>query len=169
MEPVMGMIVRTIAALACAWTLYAWVWVPHYCSVQLTELARRTDGAAKTAGDYERTVRARANVAELARLRESAPIDVRVPMLIAGNQMLMGLREEAVRSYEEALHVDPRPEIFMARGDALVQLGRVDEAIESYATAVQFDARFLDLVAPGILQDRIKARASSKELIIRRF
>lgn len=163
------MIVRAIAAVLCAWALYAWVWVPHRSSLEVTELARRTDGAARTASDYERTVRARANVAALGRLRESSPTDVRVPMLIAGNQMLMGLREEAVRSYDEALRVDPRPEIFMARGDALVEMARVEDAIESYATAVQFDARFLNFIAPGILQDRIRERASSKELIIRRF
>lgn len=157
----MGVIVRAVASALCAWALYAWAWVPHRDSVTLTELARRTDAAEKTAGDYERTVRARRNVADLTRLRESSPTDVRVPVLIAANQLLMGLREEAVRSYDEALRVEPRPEIYMARGDALVQVGRVDEAVESYAAAVRFDARFLDLVAPGILQDRIKARAES--------
>ena len=156
-----GVIVRILATALCAWGLYAWAWVPHRCSVEITELARRTDGAVKTASDYERTVRARRNVSELARLRESAPNDVRVPMLIAANQLLIGLRGEAVLSYDDALRVDPRPEIYMARGDALVQLGRVDDAVESYATAVRFDPRFLDLVAPGILQDRIKARAES--------
>ena len=157
----MGMIVRAVATLLCAWGLYAWVWVPHRCSLEVTELARRTDGAEKTAADYERTVRARRNIADLARLRESSPNDVRVPMLIAANQLLMGLPAEAVRSYDDALSVDRRPEIYMARGDALVQLGRVNEAVDSYATAVRFDARFLDFVAPGILQDQIKARAES--------
>lgn len=161
MEPHVGVIVRALAAALCAWALYAWVWVPHRDSVELTELARRTDGAARTAGDYERMVRARRNVADLGRLRESAPNDVRVPMLIAENQLLMGLREEAVRSYDDALRVDPRPEIYMARGDALVQLGRVDEAVASYATAVRYDPRFLDFVAAGILQDQIRARAES--------
>lgn len=157
----MGMIVRAIAALLCAWGLYAWVWVPHRCSLEVTELARRTDGAGKTAADYERTVRARRNIAGLARLRESSPNDVRVPMLIAANQLLMGLPAEAVRSYDDALRVDRRPEIYMARGDTLVQLGRVDEAVESYAAAVRFDARFLEFIEPGILHDQVKARAES--------
>jgi hypothetical protein len=61
------------------------------------------------------------------------------------------------------LGVEPRPEIYMARGDALIQLARVDEAVESYATAVRFDPAYLQQIAPGVLQDRIRARAASKE------
>lgn len=166
MEPPVGVkraLLLAVAAVACGWALYAWAWVPQRCSMELTELARRTDGAAKTGGDYPRTVRARRNAADLARLREDAPNDVRVPMLLAANQMMVGLHAEAVRTYDEALRVEPRPEIHMARGDALIQMARVDEAVESYATAVRFDAKFLDFIAPGVLQDRIKARAASKE------
>jgi tetratricopeptide (TPR) repeat protein len=152
-----------VAAVACAWALYQWAWLPQRCSMELTELARRTDGAAKTGSDYDRTMRARRNVADLARLQEHAPNDVRVPMLLAANQMLAGLHDEAVRTYDLALRVEPRPEIYMARGDALIQLARVDEAVESYATAVRFDPAYLQQIAPGVLQDRIRARAASQE------
>ena len=152
-----------VAAIACGWALHSWVWVPHRCSIELTELTRRTDGVAKTAGNYERTVRARRNVAELARLREHSPADVRVPMLIAANQMLAGLHDEAIRTYDEALRVQPRPEIYMARGEALIVTGRFDEAVESYAAAVRFDPRFLYYIDPGVLHDRIRERAAPKE------
>jgi len=46
---------------------------------------------------------------------------------------------KALECYEKALEVDPRnPELWNARGNLLSELGRMDDAIESYNRALEF-------------------------------
>lgn len=162
----MGLIARwivvAVAAATCSGALTKWAWVPLRSSIQLTELTRRTDGAAKTGDDYQRTVRARNNTRDLAALRASAPTDVRVLLLLAVNYELLGQRENVLRTYDEAIRVEARPEIYVSRGDALLTAGRIEDAIDSYAAALRFDPVYIYQIAPVELHDRIRERAARR-------
>jgi tetratricopeptide (TPR) repeat protein len=166
MEQAMGVIARGMlivaAAIAGAWAMFAWAWVPHRNSIEITELTRRTNAAGETKDEYSRTVRARENVRALASLRASAPADVRVPALIAENYEFLGQYDEMLRASEDALRVEPRPELYVLHGDALLALGRVDDAVESYAVAARFDPIYLEKIMETGLLDRVRERAAAK-------
>jgi len=162
----MGVIARgvliAIAAIAGAWAMFAWVWVPHRNSIEITDLTRRTNAAGDVKDEYQRTARARENLRALASLRETAPDDVRVPALIAANYELLAQYDEMLRASDDALRVEPRPEMYLLRGDALLALGRVDEAVESYAVAARFDPVYLEKIISTGLFERVRARAAVK-------
>ena len=86
--------------------LLRWSWTPVQCSLSVTDLTRRTDSAAQTSSDYQRTVRSRRNLQDLAALKDSCPTDVRVPMLAGANHELLGNLEGGLREYEAALEID---------------------------------------------------------------
>lgn len=160
----MGVIARalflTATAAVCAAALFRWVWVPHRCSIEVTALTRHTNLALDTANDYGRTVRARRNLEQLAAMREHCSTDVRVPMLVAANERLLGNYEGAIRSYQAALQVERRPEIYTALAETLIVTGRLDDAVASYAEAVRFGSEEV-IPSPGIrelVQERLDAR-----------
>ena len=145
-----------VAAVLCVWALVQWVYVPERCSIAVTELSRRTHGALETGHEYERIVRARRNLADFGWMREQCASDVRVPMLTAANERLLGRLEEALRSYDAALAADRRPEIYAARGETLLLLGRMDEAAESYIAAARFAPDLMGVVPSEEIQRRVE-------------
>ena len=162
----MGMIARVAAmaaaAVLCAWALVEWVYVPVRCSMAVTQFSRRTDAALKSTDDYQRIVRARRNLADFAWMRERCAADVRVPMLAAGNERLLGRLEEALRSYEAALAADRRPEIYAAHAETLLLLGRMDEAAESYIAAARFAPEVMGTVPSEEIQRRVEERLRAR-------
>ena len=127
-----------IVALFCAWAAVRWVWTPHRCNAEITRLTRATDAAEKARDEYDRLLKVRENLADLFRIREQCRDSVHVYVLIGMNQWLIGLEEESLASYQQALTVDHRPEIYLAIGEIQLALDRFDEAVESYTTAVRF-------------------------------
>lgn len=143
-----------VAALLGAWALVRFVYVPHRCNAGITAAEVATAAAEETTSDYDRLVRARRNLELLAGLRESCPTEVRVPMLTGANLEFVGRAEDALASYQEALRVDQRPEIYVEMARMQLQLGQVDQAVASYVAAT----RFSPLVLDGILSEEIKRR-----------
>jgi tetratricopeptide (TPR) repeat protein len=83
-------------------------------------------------------------------LRQAAsldPVEIGVP-IARGTQYLMLRRyDEAVRSYEEALALEPRPEGYLNLGRAQWRAGRKDEARRNFDTAVRLDPQLASVVA----------------------
>lgn len=162
----MGVIARALflaaTAVLCAAALFRWVYVPVRCSFDLTTLTRRTYLASTTPGDYDRIVRTRQNLERLAAMREHCRADVRVPMLAAENERLVGRHEDAVRSYHAALEVERRPEIYNALGETLLATGRLDEALESYTTVVRFNAGLIDTIPSPEIRQRVQERLDGR-------
>lgn len=127
------------AVLLGAWALWRWVYLPVHCNAAVTDVDARTTMAEETASDYERLVRARRNLEDLAPLRRRCRADVRVFMLAGANEELVGRIEEAERSYEQALRTDQRPEVHAALARVQIRLGRIDAAIENFTAAARFD------------------------------
>ena len=133
------------AAAACAWALFDWVYLPQSCNAAVSELARRTTLVGESRGDFQYVTRAKKNLEDLLALRPQCTTELQIPVLIATNEESLGRYEEAIRSYQDALTIDRRPELYVAIGDALIQLGRSDEAVELYVTAARFN--------PGVLEN----------------
>lgn len=155
MRVVRGRIILLTAALSLL-ALRHWAWQPIQCSQGVTDLTRRTNSAAGTRSDYERTVRARRNLQDLADLKGSCPTDVRLPMLAGANYELLGNLDGAVREYEAALKTDRRPEIHLALANAEMQRGRFDEATRNFAEAARFHPVFLNITSVPQLRERVR-------------
>jgi tetratricopeptide (TPR) repeat protein len=79
-------------------------------------------------------------------------------MLIGANEEVLDRYEDAARSYRSAMLIEQRPEIHTALADALIQLGRTDEAVEHYAVAARFNPAMLDF-APS---EEVRRRAAER-------
>jgi tetratricopeptide (TPR) repeat protein len=130
--------VLALAAAGSAWALWHWCWLPHRCNAELTSIQASTNAIDSLRGLYAREQRANGNLARLAALRATCATDVRVPFLTGVNESLAGRHERAVAALEEALTLDPRPEIYVALGQEQVFTGRNQAALESYLTAARF-------------------------------
>lgn len=127
-----------VVTLVCGWLLVRWAYTPLRCTAQLTELTQRTDLASASSESYARLSRTRRNLEDLRAIDPQCRMDVRLYMLKAANEEMLGHYEDAVRSYTSALTVDRRPEIYTSLGLTLIRLGRLDEAAENYAVAARF-------------------------------
>jgi tetratricopeptide (TPR) repeat protein len=159
----MRLIVRIAAVVAagivCALLLVRWVYIPHHCNGAVTNITTSTEIADATPNDYDRLVRARRNLEELAAIRPwCAATEVRVAVLTAANEEMVGRPEDAVRSYDQALEVDRRAELYAARARLQVRLGRIDEAVESYAIASRMDVTELDRIGSEEILRRVRER-----------
>ncbi|HJQ38103.1 MAG TPA: hypothetical protein VKB93_13280 [Thermoanaerobaculia bacterium] len=140
-----------VAAL-CVWGLIAWVVPPVECNQALNNMRGRTRVATETVNSYRQALLIRANLADLRRLEGPCRTNAYVYTLQAENEYALGRKEESIALLRRALAVDQRPEIYAAIGNTLFELGRVDEAVESYVIA----ARFNSLILEQIEADQIK-------------
>lgn len=90
------------------------------------------------------------NLRVLREARRLDPSDVGIPVALAGQYMLLERPEAAVKAYREALELEPRPEIYLNLGHALVEAGSREQAREAVATAVRLTPRLRREVPPGL-------------------
>lgn len=77
-------------------------------------------------------------------LRQAAsrdPVEVGIPIARGTQYLFLSRMDPAVRSYEEALALEPRPEGYLNLGRAQWLAGRREEARRNFATAVRLDPR----------------------------
>lgn len=148
--------VTCLGAAACGAALMHFAYGPYRCNATVSRLTARTDAAERTAGDYERIVRARRNLADLAGLRDSCPTQVRVPVLIGANQEVLGRLDDAAESYRSALEIEQRPEIYMALAKVQIQLGRIDDAVANYVTAARFAPPIVQWIPSADVRERVE-------------
>lgn len=156
MRVTLRIVVVLLAAVLCGWAFLRWSYAPLACSHAVTDLTRRTNLVERTNDPYVRVQRARNNLAELRALHCST--DVRIPMLIGANEMFLGQYEDALKAFRSALAIDRRPEIYTASGEALIQLGRTDEAVDAYVEATRFTPYALDDIPSEVVAERVKRR-----------
>lgn len=151
-----------LAALVGAWAVMRFVYVPHRCNAGITAAEVATNATEQTASDYDRLLRARRNLELLAGLRESCPTEVRVPMLTAANLEFVGRPDDALASYQEALRIDHRPEIYVEIARMQLQLGQVDEAVASYVTATRFSPLVVESITSAEIQKRVREQLDAR-------
>jgi len=69
-----------------------------------------------------------ANLASLQTAAQSDPLEVGIPLTLGSYQLLLRNPQVALFSYQVALALEPRPEIYLNIGRALRAQGRLDEA-----------------------------------------
>jgi len=130
-------LVLAVVAALCFWAFVAWVWRPLSCNQSISDMAGRTRGARETGDVYRMTLLARENLAALRRLEPRCGMTVNLYLLEADNEDLLGRKEAAIERLRYALTVDQRPELYFNIGTLMVELGRIDEAVDNYVMATR--------------------------------
>jgi tetratricopeptide (TPR) repeat protein len=147
-------------AMLCIWALVTFAYRPMKCNRALADLQGRTNLASETGDTYRATLLARQNLTELLRLEKCCRTIVNLYVLEANNSDVLGRKEDAVVALRRALTVDQRPEIYFNIGTLLVELGRMDEAVDNYVTAARTTAtREISIPSPEAAE-RVRARVS---------
>ena len=135
--------------------LYQCTYVPIHCS---REVWRSEQRLSTLADRNDRFAQASAANETLSRLSscDTRPLDVNVPMLIALSYRFLLRHEFAVRSYEQALTIDRRPEIYLGLGMEQLQAGSREAAVNTLFQACSFDPKLLDAIDDG--QARVEVR-----------
>jgi len=79
------------------------------------------------------------NLLDLERAARLDPVEVGVPLARGSQFLLMRRAGAAIESYERALALEPRPEIYLNRGRALLLAGQAAAAGEDFARAARLD------------------------------
>lgn len=153
------MTVVLAAAIVCGLLLVRSAYLPWRCNAVVSRVTGATELAITLQSDYERLVLARRNLEELAGIRAGCEAtEVRVPMLTAANQEIIGRAEDAIRSYDQALRVDQRPEIYIARAEVEISLGRLEDAVNSYTIAARLSPPIVENIGSEELRRRVGER-----------
>lgn len=129
--PVLALLVLSLAGQTARWHR-RWTASGLLRQVELLSMAAASRGQAP-AQLMERNLEA---------LRRAAPLhpdEVGIPIARGTQYLFLGRPEAAIRAYEEALALEPRPEGYLNLGRAQWLAGRRDEARRSFVTAVRLD------------------------------
>lgn len=139
--------VSAIAAAAAvvavsSWAIVSLVYRPYRCIGETTALMNAT-ALMNESRPGQRVMRARENVIQARGIIERCPLNVQPYALLAWNQYVLGQYADAIETLDRSLEVEQRPELYVARADARLALGRFEEAIADYAIAARFDPSML--------------------------
>jgi tetratricopeptide (TPR) repeat protein len=111
--------------------------------------------------EYLRLRRARNNIAACQRCLALYPEDYQLHALLGANLRILGQPEEAVRSYERALALTERPELYSQIGEIEIERGNVAAARAALLRAGTLNVMWLETVEQplrGELYDEVLAR-----------
>lgn len=117
------------------------------CNLAKGEINRDVRGRLAGIGnEYERIVRARRNIAKCQECLAIFPEDYQLHMLRAANLRILGRYDEAVRTFEHALTLTERPEIYAQIGELEIERGNVEAARRALLKAATFNITFVKTV-----------------------
>ena len=152
-----ALVVLVVAAF-CVWATIAFVKPPLTCNQSLNELRARTERAQETSDSYRLAILARQNLADLRRLEGPCRTNIQLYMYEAENEDALGRTEAAIEALRRGLQIDQRPELYHNLGTLLVELGRMDEAVENFVTAARLLPEDIENIASPEAQRRVRER-----------
>ena len=87
-----------------------------------------------------------ANLEALRRAAALDPLEVGIPIARGSQHLLLRNHRAAIEAYEEAARLEPRPEIDLNLGRALLDAGRPEEARVHFQRAVRLSPHLASLV-----------------------
>jgi len=102
---------------------------------------------------YEQISRARLMAAECSRCLESFPNDPEFRTLLASNQHVLAMDDEAERNYRRSLELNERAETYAFLAILQLDNGRVEEARKNLYHACLFDISLVELVSSPMREE----------------
>lgn len=152
-----ALILLAVAAF-CVWAMIAFVKPPLTCNQSLNELRVQTDQTNETSDNYKLALLARQNLEQLRRLEGPCRANVQLYVYEAENEDALGRKDAAIDALHRGLAVDQRPELYHNLGTLLVELGRMDEAVENYVTAARLLPEDIENIDSPEAQRRVRER-----------
>jgi cytochrome c-type biogenesis protein CcmH/NrfG len=90
------------------------------------------------------------NLEMLRRAAVLDPTQVGIPIARGTQYLLLGNGSSAVAAYGEALELEPRPEVHLNLGRALVMAGEPEKAREQFRIALRLDPNLAQVVPPEL-------------------
>ena len=148
-----------IVALA-AFAAYTLVVTPDAQNLQKLSLELNTRGA-ELAEPFVAARTARANITTAREMLQKNPADADLYMMLASNERIVGMKEEALAAYDNALRVLPRPEIYLTLGQLQLEMGQRDAAIENMARAVRFEEGLNEEIEDPATREAVEKRVAA--------
>ena len=95
---------------------------------------------------YQRINLARKNLARCEACLETFPDDYQLHLLRAANLRILGSYDEAVRTFQHALTLTERPEIYAQMGEVEIERGNVEAAKRALLRAAMFNIVYVETV-----------------------
>lgn len=150
----------SVAAIAVvlAWSTAVSPWRTNLRKTALDQTIRRLERTApgSRAGEL-RELRL-----EIATMASGSPLDLELRMMMAACDRLLGRSDDALRSYQYALRIEQRPEIYLALATLQLERGEADAAVDSLIPAVIFQPSILDKISGEEFREAVKAGAASR-------
>jgi tetratricopeptide (TPR) repeat protein len=144
--------VKTVASLVIVAALaLAIVRVPvsrYRANLERTEVNRLLDRAEKATSEYEKRRLALAAIEKASRWLALDPADYKLLVARGAAEALAGSPDRAIETYQQALTLNERREIYTYLGVLQMNRGEVDAAIENLTRAAAFNTTTKRYVAP---------------------
>ena len=151
----MRSVIRGVAIVFAAVAGYFVCVVPYRANYTLATITERTVNA-QNVDPLDAAPGARTNLNDLSAIRTAEKLNPTWYLLYGANCEVLGRKTEAVEIYSRALEIDRRPEIYVSRGMVMLQLGRIDDAVNDLATAARFNPAVAYELS-GELRERVAA------------
>lgn len=151
----MRSVIRGVAIVFAAVAGYFLCVVPYRANLTLATIMQRTMNALNVDAIAAAPV-ARTNLHDLAEIRTPERLNPDWYLLYGANCEILGQKSEAAGVYSRALEIDQRPEIYVHRGMIMLQLGKMDAAVNDLATAARFNP-YVVFDLSGDLRERVAA------------
>jgi tetratricopeptide (TPR) repeat protein len=103
---------------------------------------------------------ARSNLTRLRKASALSAPTVPTLMIQAVNYRTLSQWEQAIATYNRALAIEQRPEIYLNLAQCELEVRQYDQAIEHYSRAVLFDPLYLGQIPEGSTRDAVLARTA---------
>ncbi len=155
--------VALLIAATAAYALVERVVLPYRCNNIEGRVERSLEQLWPERGSFAVRQPAERNVAELAKCLDICKSDVNIRMLTASNLTLLGRSAAAAALLSEALEYDRRPELHFALGEAQVDLGQREAALENFVQAGSFSGTtILNEIPDGELRKKAYERVGAR-------
>ena len=128
-----------LVAVVAAFGIYRLAWIPFRCDLQAKRAMVQTDYATRVADEYNAVLAARENLRILVACTERCPWDVRSLFAAAWNLRILKRYDDAIAMYQQALKYDRRPELYAELGNAYLEAGNEEAAMQALLQAGRFD------------------------------
>ena len=135
---------------AALWCAYRTSYLPYRFNLAKPDIERHSLRAFEDRNQQLAALQARRNLEVLAKYETACDDDVDLYMEKAANERVLGRMQEAIASYENALEIDHRPEIYFNLGATQLQAGDRERGIENLVTAVRFHPEAGYITDPAI-------------------
>lgn len=136
------------------------------CNREKGRINREVRRFARSGDEQVRLSQARNNVLVCRRCLAVYPEDFQLHMLMAANLNILGNTEEALQSYERAVAIAERPEIYAQMAEIEIEHGNIEAARQLLVKTALFNVIYLDIVDEP-LRSEIKAEVLARHARLR--